>query len=270
VRPEEFLLTAKLLEFYRGLLYRPAAAAPALFEKRIALPFPMPPPRQAQAQGQAEGPKWFGFNGLELILQIAEAAVLLEADLFHRSKAVFAQSLQPLSGPPAPEALPSPPFSFAAVTAQRRYWAAERERPQRSHAEAEAGSSPSPTSPNPSRLEVVTYASNRTAGLENLLLSSVLAGVKLKVLGLDRPYVDYTSKIEGYHAHLAQAHGTGAGAAGAEDEAVLLVDAYDVLLFPQIRRAEEVLRRSVAPLLFCAEAGIYVEFAGNPSHPSPS
>jgi hypothetical protein len=47
-----------------------------------------------------------------------------------------------------------------------------------------------------------------------------------------------------------------------DDDIVLLMDAYDVLVFPALANAAKVLADSPSPLLFCAERGVYPEFAG--------
>lgn len=47
-----------------------------------------------------------------------------------------------------------------------------------------------------------------------------------------------------------------------EDDVVLFFDAYDVLVFPSIVNAAAVLAQSRSPLLFCAERGVYPEYAG--------
>jgi hypothetical protein len=56
-----------------------------------------------------------------------------------------------------------------------------------------------------------------------------------QVLGLGKEYVDYTQKVEWYLQHVAN------NASIAEDDVVLLIDAYDVLVAPAIRRIGEVL-----------------------------
>jgi hypothetical protein len=48
-----------------------------------------------------------------------------------------------------------------------------------------------------------------------------------------------------------------------DDDIVLFMDAYDVLVFPALANAAKVLAESPTPILFCAERGIYPEFQGN-------
>ena len=103
----------------------------------------------------------------------------------------------------------------------------------------------------------------------------LLAFVCAQVLGLGQPYLDYSSKTDAYlnyllHGTVSQVPASDAEADTgttpvpvpapvSEDDVVLLMDAYDVLVFPAIQRAASVLARSPSPLLFCAERGIYGE-----------
>ena len=82
-------------------------------------------------------------------------------------------------------------------------------------------------------------------------------------------YVDYSSKTDAYWNYLQNstgAHTRPAGDLAAEpvpdDDLVLFVDAYDVLVFPAIANAAKIMAESPSPLLFCAERGIYPEFTG--------
>jgi hypothetical protein len=47
-----------------------------------------------------------------------------------------------------------------------------------------------------------------------------------------------------------------------DDDIVLFMDAYDVLVFPALANAAKMLADSPTPILFCAERGIYPEFQG--------
>lgn len=85
--------------------------------------------------------------------------------------------------------------------------------------------------------------------------SAVFAGVELVVLGLGEPYVRYDDKLKRYYSYLHDS----ALFDVADNDIVLLFDAYDVLLFPEIRRIHEVFARSLTPILACAESGIYPE-----------
>ena len=120
--------------------------------------------------------------------------------------------------------------------------------------------------------------------------SGVLRGHTFTVVGLGEPYNDYADKIAALHAHLhattrTDTHTTSAAASNdptvdpsspsssstysvpahtylhPDDDVVVIVDAYDVLLLPAVRMAPEFLASSSAPLVFCAENGGYPEFA---------
>ncbi len=47
-----------------------------------------------------------------------------------------------------------------------------------------------------------------------------------------------------------------------EDDLVVFLDSYDVLLLPHIANVDRVMARSETPILFCAEAGYHREYAG--------
>ncbi len=47
-----------------------------------------------------------------------------------------------------------------------------------------------------------------------------------------------------------------------DDDAVMFMDAYDVLVFPAIVKAAAVLAQSPTPIVFCAERGVYPEMPG--------
>jgi len=91
-----------------------------------------------------------------------------------------------------------------------------------------------------------------------------------RVVGLGAPYEDYTDKIRALHTSLRQtpAPAPTAAAAGTravpspsptavihDDDVVVVVDAYDVLLLPAVRAAPAFLAASPAPVVFCSENG---------------
>lgn len=49
---------------------------------------------------------------------------------------------------------------------------------------------------------------------------------------------------------------------GDDNDVILFVDAYDIILFPHIQKIDQLIYQSKTPILFCSEAGIYVEYAG--------
>ena len=115
--------------------------------------------------------------------------------------------------------------------------------------------------------------------------SDTLGGHTFTVVGLGKPYSDYTDKIVALHAHLHATHkqtdpATAFDPASSspsssssssssstpaylhpDDDVVVIVDAYDILLLPAVRMAPAFLASSSAPLVFCAENGGYPEFA---------
>ena len=108
--------------------------------------------------------------------------------------------------------------------------------------------------------------------------SGALGGHTFTVVGLGKPYSDYTDKIVALHAHLHATHKqtdpatafdpTSSSSSSStpaylhpDDDVVVVVDAYDILLLPAVRMAPAFLASSSAPLVFCAENGGYPEFA---------
>ena len=110
------------------------------------------------------------------------------------------------------------------------------------------------------------------------------------MLGLGTKYKDYSSKTDAYYKFLyngitstgpeqcTQSSGgtennarhtcdedyisPPPGTPIPDDDIVLFMDAFDVLVFPALRNAAKVLSESPKPILFCAERGIYPEFHG--------
>jgi hypothetical protein len=102
-------------------------------------------------------------------------------------------------------------------------------------------------------MHYLTMASDDTAELRNLQLSARLAGVELEVLGMGEPFLHYDDKLIRYHSYLQQPDVV------KDDDLVVLLDAYDVVLFPAIRRLHKRIAISPTPVLACAESGIYPE-----------
>jgi len=87
----------------------------------------------------------------------------------------------------------------------------------------------------------------------------MLSGVNVTVLGLDKPYRDYSDKTNAYYEYLQ-------GSLPSSD-VVLFMDGYDVLLFPQIHRALSIYLSSASPIVFCGERGIYPELTSSFYYP---
>lgn len=47
-----------------------------------------------------------------------------------------------------------------------------------------------------------------------------------------------------------------------DDDVVMFMDAYDVLVFPAIVKTASMLAQSATPIVFCAERGVYPEMPG--------
>ena len=48
----------------------------------------------------------------------------------------------------------------------------------------------------------------------------------------------------------------------ADDDVMVLIDAFDVAIFPSAANIGKTLSESPTPIIFCAENGIYPEFGG--------
>lgn len=119
-----------------------------------------------------------------------------------------------------------------------------------------------------------TFASRHTSNLDDLLLSASLAmidievrqlckvlsfdvlNINFQVLGMGTLYRECGDKVKGYYQYLTSPHLS-------EDDVVVLIDAYDVLLLPRARHIARVLLwESETPIVFGSEAGVYQDFGG--------
>lgn len=140
----------------------------------------------------------------------------------------------------------------------------------------------------------ITVASQTNAELDHLLYSaSKLSGIKVTVLGLDKQYVHYGNKVQWTYEYVleqmelgrsasqstAQSHSNHKSDAYSDieargildDDVIVFMDAYDVLLFPSVRNMARSFEDHPTPIVFCSEHGLYPEFSsgwmGNkPSH----
>lgn len=109
------------------------------------------------------------------------------------------------------------------------------------------------------RLHVVTMASNlSTPNLQYLRLSTEIAGANLRVLtGNIEEKFSYKHKIHAYYKYLSNSSDL------QPDDIVLLIDAYDVIIYPSIlsviQRLDDNYKNKI---IFCAEYGIYPEMIG--------
>lgn len=199
---------------------------------------------------------------------------------------------------------------YYTVQARRRRWQLQRQRqlalhqllrqsqdgpaPEATRARAELGrlaQGPRPT--EPFRTHYLAMANKMSDKLHNLLYTAQTSGLTLSVVGLDsdrdsdsgsdsgqaagergderegkagRPF-DYADKVVAYYAYLSSSLRSGAVKS---DDVVVLLDAYDVLLFPDARRiGSHLYEHSPAPIMFCAENGVYPEPASQYMYPHP-
>ena len=96
-------------------------------------------------------------------------------------------------------------------------------------------------------------ASENKVELENLQTTARLAGIELIVLGLGEPYQHYDDKLKRYYSYLQNTQVV------KDDDLIVLLDAYDVLLFPSIRSLHYRMATARTPVVACAESGIYPE-----------
>jgi hypothetical protein len=143
-------------------------------------------------------------------------------------------------------ALQIPPVAYSTVHATRLRWSKQREQ-----------YSIRVTSPETTRYRThfYTVASHNNTELQNLEFTARLAGVELKVLGIGKEYTSWLQKLEWYVETLLDDSNNDI----ADDDIVVMMDAYDVLLSPMIRRLGEHVSNSPTPLVACAENGQYPE-----------
>jgi len=117
----------------------------------------------------------------------------------------------------------------------------------------------------------VTMASKMTTELQNLQFSASLAGIALQVVGMKDPppegtpevEFNYADKVQAFHEHF-NSHGSNAGKPGAiqDNDVIVMIDAYDVLLLPHARQIGRRFQQTAQhPIVFCTEHGIYPEYA---------
>ncbi len=73
------------------------------------------------------------------------------------------------------------------------------------------------------------------------------------------PFASHADKMNAYSKFLFRPPGQ---EALPEDDLVVFLDSYDVLLLPHIANIDRVMARSETPILFCAESSMYPEYSG--------
>ena len=77
-----------------------------------------------------------------------------------------------------------------------------------------------------------------------------------QVLGLDGNYVDFSAKLLAYCDYILESPDLD------EEDYILFIDAFDVLVFPRLQHdIFQYMAQSPYPIVFCVENGIYPEFA---------
>lgn len=124
------------------------------------------------------------------------------------------------------------------------------------------------------RIYVLTYGTNRTDGLEKLVMSSIISGLPLEVIGLGKPWRNWGDLIAGIGEFLNSHNDnissnnnnnnnkmeTANRASWSDDDVVVIVDAYDVLLTPGMRRVvRNILLHSDVPIVVSSEEYCYPE-----------
>mmetsp|Transcript_9040 Transcript_9040/g.16962 ORF Transcript_9040/g.16962 Transcript_9040/m.16962 type:complete len:1292 (-) Transcript_9040:256-4131(-) len=142
-------------------------------------------------------------------------------------------------------ALQIPPVTFAAVQIARRQWGEQR----KLYSTKMCASGPC------YQTHLYTVASHNKTELQNLEFTARMAGMQLHVLGIGQEYKSWLQKLEWYVEALL----TDANNDVADDDILVMMDAYDVLLTPMIRQLGKFIGRSSTPLLACSENGQYPE-----------
>ena len=152
-----------------------------------------------------------------------------------------------------------PAVTYSAVRASRQQWWQQRSRYSFRGGGRVKDRGPADIHQHQQRIafktHLYTVASENNTELQNLEFTAALAGVQLKVLGVGLQYTSWLQKLEWYAAALLDDDQNDV----ADDDLLVLMDAYDVLLTPMIRRLGVHLSRAATPLLACAEYGQYPE-----------
>ena len=125
----------------------------------------------------------------------------------------------------------------------------------------------------------ITMASKPSDRLHNLQYTAQLAGIDLKVVGQEKEdhastkEFNYSDKVKAFHEYLElnsrnSLHNQHLSTTDrnllpiADNDLVVMVDAYDVLLLPHARALGRRFQQSAQhPIIFCVEHGIYPEYS---------
>lgn len=110
----------------------------------------------------------------------------------------------------------------------------------------------------------ITVASDENAELGHLRASAeLISGVSLTAVGVGKKYSNFGNKVHWVYDHLVAAMTDGGPTSPAimlEDDVVVFMDAYDVVMFPTVRNIARDFSTAPTPIVFCTEHGIYPEF----------
>jgi hypothetical protein len=157
-------------------------------------------------------------------IRSAISGILKEMGLTELSLGVMTSSLHPVS--------------YKTVHRSRRDWSNHQNLYKRRHLTTSNSAS------EEYKVHFITYASEETEGLRSLRLSAHISGIDLTVLGLNETYEHYGDKLKKYLEYLTLPvsfdHVKGEQIGVKDNDVVLLIDAYDVLLFPPVLNLHEV------------------------------
>eukprot|EP01033_Poteriospumella_lacustris_P018158 gene18158-13035_t len=117
-------------------------------------------------------------------------------------------------------------------------------------------------------LQVVTYGTEMNEGLDALLMSSIVSGVPLEIVGLNASWTNFSDLIAGIRGYLATHHLSSSSSSstvtvednGSDEDIVVVVDAYDILLLPSMRRlVVDTVATAATPVLISSEEYPYPE-----------
>jgi len=108
-------------------------------------------------------------------------------------------------------------------------------------------------------VRLMTYANKPDSGLDMLLASARWSDINIKVVGMGEdagPRFNFSMKFVAYLREIAAALSTGEWK---ENDVIVLMDAFDVLVFPPLTRINKVLEMSPTPIIACSEHGIHID-----------
>ena len=136
-----------------------------------------------------------------------------------------------------------PPVPYSEVRSKRLLWKKKRENYRRHGYD------------QPFNTHFYTVASENKTELQNLEFTAMMAGVDLHILGIGRKYTSWLQKLEWYAEALLDEDKNNVE----DDDILVMIDAYDVLLTPMVRQIALRLSQSPTPLVACSENGQYPE-----------